>query len=389
MLTFRNILAKPKTTKELGKSYYLVGNELNDIPIGKQNLKTPFDKNVLCNIGLMEHVLDYTFSQLGNCSENIQHPVFLTEALCNPLSSRSKLSELLFECYQIPAILYGVDSAFGFYGQTHKLPIPDKQTALVISLQNSISHVYPIINGKIQYKAARRIDVGGERALDNLIKTMQLKYPYIKSNITNEIVEEMFYKKSYCAENFQGQIAYLEKRYDKQMEEIRAKAKFMGPNEEEKKEIPKKIISPMKVYKDQISYENEKTDIEEKPYMNEIAVQLPFNPATLPSEEEVKRRQEIRKEQGRRLKEYMQKKREEKKIAMQQEFDELKSIEKLKENDKDAFKECMLARGFEKAQEFEKRIQILAQKLGIKLEENGKEVFLIFFKSTIERRGKI
>ena len=35
MIKFRNIIGKPKSGKESGKSEYLVGNELNDIAIGK------------------------------------------------------------------------------------------------------------------------------------------------------------------------------------------------------------------------------------------------------------------------------------------------------------------------------------------------------------------
>ncbi len=35
MLRFRNCIGKPKSGKETGKSEYLVGNELNDIAMGK------------------------------------------------------------------------------------------------------------------------------------------------------------------------------------------------------------------------------------------------------------------------------------------------------------------------------------------------------------------
>ena len=382
MVKFRNILAKPKSGKEAGKSYYLIGNELNDIPIGKQNLKSPFDKNVVCHPGLMEHVLDYAFAQLGNSAESIKHPVFFTETLCNPLSSRGKISELLFECYQVPAVAYGVDSALGCYYYNSQRALkeeglsPSSSTSLVISLQNSCTHVYPIVDGKINFKAARRIDIGGSKGLDQLFKSLQLKYPYLRTNITPEIAEEMFYKFSYCAANFQGQLEHLEKRYEVQMAEIRNKMKFGMP--EEIKAIPIKSSPPiLKMYKNQIDYENEKLGLVAEKYENEVAVQLPYNPVLLPSEEEVKHRQEMRKEQGRRLKEYMQKKREEKRIVMQQEYDELKGIEKLKEDDKDAFKECMLSRGFEKTVEFEKRVNFLAQKLGIKPPEGeSKDVSL-------------
>ncbi len=341
------------------------------------SLKSPFDKNVVCHQGLMEHMLDYSFAQLGNCGTAINHPVFMTEPLCNPQSARGKLSELLFECYQVPSVAYGVDSLLSFYRNSRKsLSVSDyasTATGLVVSVQHAATYVYPVLNGKLQFRAARRLDVGGARALEQLQKTLQLKYPYLRHKFTAETTEEMLHRFAFCATNFDGQLRHLEKRYEEQMAALKNRMQFMGTQTEEEK---KRLDPPkaLKVYRDQISYENEKETAGTKEiYENEVTVQLPYNPVLLPSEEEVKHRQEMRKEQGRRLKEYMQKKREEKKSQMTQEYDELKSIEKLKENDRDAFKECMLARGFEKYEELRKRIRVLAQKLGLKEEGTEKE----------------
>jgi len=369
MIRFRNILAKSKSGKESGKSFYLVGNELNDIALGKANIKSPFEKNIVSHPGLMEHVLDYAFAQLGIFTEKIDHPIFMTEPLCNTLSAREKISELLFECYQVPLLSYGIDSTLALYYNSQKEKF-SRSNALVISIQNTCSYVYAVIEGRIDYRLARRVNIGGAKALDQLLKVLQLKYPYLKTNITPEITEELLHNHSYCAGDFQGQLAYLEKRYEEQTAEIRNKLKYGYNVPEELKK--KQVKCELKVYRDKITYDNECLG-EKEEYLNEISIQLPFNPALLPSEEEIKHRQEIRKEQGKRLKEYMQKKREEKKAAMQQEYNDLKNLEKLKEDDKDAFKEGIIARGFERNQDFEKRISFLAQKLGYKVPETEKE----------------
>ena len=36
--------------------------------------------------------------------EQIDHPVLITECVCNPVQSRSKMAELLFETYGVPSI---------------------------------------------------------------------------------------------------------------------------------------------------------------------------------------------------------------------------------------------------------------------------------------------
>ena len=37
-------------------------------------------------------------------TDKIEHPLLLTECPCNPLYSRSKMAELLFETYNIPSL---------------------------------------------------------------------------------------------------------------------------------------------------------------------------------------------------------------------------------------------------------------------------------------------
>lgn len=55
-------------------------------------------------------------------------------------------------------------------------------------------------------------------------------------------------------------------------------------------------------------------------------MQLPWQPETLPTSDELKKRQEMRKEQGKKLKELMAKKRAEKKKTMENEYADLQSL---------------------------------------------------------------
>ena len=79
-----------------------------------------------------------------------------------------------------------------------------------------------------------------------------------------------------------------------------------------------------------------------------------------PTEEELKRRHEIRKEQGQKLKELMQRKREEKRRKMEEELADLKSLESLRENkDIQGFKEELQQRGLSSYDEYQKKIKYL------------------------------
>jgi actin-related protein 5 len=116
-LRFRNLIGKPKTNvNKVIDSLHLVGDELNEFDANKIGKRSMFDRNVVYHIQSLEHMLDYTFSHLGLAKDSqIEFPMMMTEAMCNPNYSRSLASELLFEVYRLPAVSYAVDSLLSFY----------------------------------------------------------------------------------------------------------------------------------------------------------------------------------------------------------------------------------------------------------------------------------
>ena len=101
---------------------HLVGDEINEFENSKVSKRSMFDKNVVFHIQSLEHMLDYTFSHLGLCNDSsIDYPLLFTEAMCNPNYSRALVSELIFECYHVPALSYAVDSLLSFYYNSIKL----------------------------------------------------------------------------------------------------------------------------------------------------------------------------------------------------------------------------------------------------------------------------
>lgn len=81
------------------------------------------------------------------------------------------MSELLFECYDIPSVTYGIDSLFSFYHNK----IGDN--GLIISFGYHTTHVIPILNRKVQLEKIRRLNIGGFHMITFLHRLLQLKYP--------------------------------------------------------------------------------------------------------------------------------------------------------------------------------------------------------------------
>lgn len=81
------------------------------------------------------------------------------------------MSELLFECYDVPSIAYGIDALFSFsHGKA-------SDNGLIVSFGYHSVHVIPVLKGKAQHAQIRRINVGGFHMVNFLHRTLQLKYP--------------------------------------------------------------------------------------------------------------------------------------------------------------------------------------------------------------------
>jgi len=102
-------------------------------------------------------------------------------------------------------------------------------------------------------------------------------------------------------------------------------------------------------------------------------MQLPWQPEQMPTNDELKKRQEMRKEQGQKLKELMARKRAEKKRGMENEYADLQSLQSLRDaGDVKGFKDELEHRGLTNQEAYVKRVKFLAVKLGLQVEEETK-----------------
>ncbi|XP_063984211.1 actin-related protein 5 [Diachasmimorpha longicaudata] len=200
-LIFKNLIAKPR--KERGKKdgELQIGNDIVNIEAVRFQLKTQFDRNVVTHFEAQEQIFDYTFTHMGIDTEgSVNHPIILTEAFLNPNYSRNLMTELLFECYNIPSLAYGVDCLFSY---RHNNCPPD---GLIVSLGYHTTQIIPVLDGRVDSKNARRINVGGFHITSYMHRLLQLKYPVHVNAITPSRAEELIHDHSSIALDYQDEI---------------------------------------------------------------------------------------------------------------------------------------------------------------------------------------
>ncbi|XP_063243980.1 LOW QUALITY PROTEIN: actin-related protein 5 [Bacillus rossius redtenbacheri] len=202
LLIFKNLIAKPRKERGKKEGENQVGNDITNIEAVRFQLKSQFDRNVVTHFEAQEQVFDYTFTHLGIDTEgSVNHPILITEAFLNPNYSRQLMSELLFECYGVPGLAYGVDALF-----SHRLGAPEGATGLVVSCGHHATHVLPVVGGRADPGGARRVNVGGAHVAGYLHRLLQLKYPAHFNAITLSRAELLVHEQCYVAEDYQQEL---------------------------------------------------------------------------------------------------------------------------------------------------------------------------------------
>ncbi|XP_046989142.1 actin-related protein 5 isoform X1 [Schistocerca americana] len=312
MMIFKNLIAKPR--KERGKKDgdTQVGNDISNVEAVRFQLKTQFDRNVVTHFEAQEQILDHIFTHLGIDTVGcVDHPIVMTEAFLNPNYSRQLMSELLFECYGVPSVCYGVDALFALSrnGETAA-----DATVLVVNCGHNTTHVLPVVNGTVDAGHARRLNLGGSQITSYLHRLLQLKYPGHLNAITPSRAEEIIHRFGSVASDYTEQLS---------------------------------------LWADTDYYEE-----------NVIRIQLPYTAPPAPTGLTPEQQRERRKELARRLTEINARKREERLAEDEEQLNQLMAIQDLiEEGEEEEFKKALASYELENLNELLKMISQLQSRI--------------------------
>ncbi|XP_065340130.1 actin-related protein 5 [Cloeon dipterum] len=207
-MVFKNLIAKPRKERGKKEGDIQIGNSITNIEAVRLQLRSQFDRDVVVHFEAQEQVFDHIFSHLGIESEGkINHPIVLTESFLNPNHSRNLMSELLFECYGVPSVSYGVDALFSWCQES---PGYTSRDSLVIRLGQHCTHVLPVLNGSVVAEHSRRINLGGIHITSFFHRLMQLKNPLLAPAISLSRAEEILFNHCRISDTFYDDLARWE-----------------------------------------------------------------------------------------------------------------------------------------------------------------------------------
>ena len=116
-------------------------------------------------------------------------------------------SELLFECYNVPAVGYYVDALASYHWNASRRSEISQKTSFIISSGHSATLLIPYVNGEVNFSAARRVDVGGMHMNAFAQTVLKLKYPDHRSSINAWVADYIQQHHVYFARDYRQELA--------------------------------------------------------------------------------------------------------------------------------------------------------------------------------------